>query len=233
MKGLAQNIRFVKQRIASACRRAGRRPSDVILVAATKTISVEVIRESMKYGLSTFGENRIQEAKKKIKEIGTEGISWHMIGHLQTNKVKEAVELFDLIHSVDSIRLCEALNERASKSGKIIDILLELNLSGEDTKYGFSEREIREVIMAMERYSNLRIMGLMVMTPFSDNPENSRMYFRRLFNIKEEFLNMSLPSNVNMRYLSMGMTQDFEVAIEEGANIVRIGRAIFGERAER
>jgi len=197
----------------------------------TKTVSLETIQEAIRCGLNTFGENKVQEAAKKINELGpVAGISWHMIGHLQTNKVKDAIELFSLIHAVDSLRLCEKINERADKIGKVVDILLEINLSGEKTKYGFSEKELFDIINSMEKYPNIRVRGLMTMTPFSEEPEDSRKYFRRLFKLSRNIREMPLPGNIEMKYISMGMTQDFEVAIEEGANIVRVGRAIFGER---
>jgi len=235
----SQRIKEVRQRIESACARSGRNPRDIILIAVTKTVSPETIQEAIRCGLNTFGENKVQEAGKKINEVGpVAGISWHMIGHLQTNKVKDAIELFSLIHAVDSLRLCEKINERADKIGKTVGeaiplgvpILLEINLSGEKTKYGFSEKELFDIINSMEKYPNIRIRGLMTMTPFSDTPEDSREYFRRLFKLSRNIREMPLPRNVEMKYISMGMTQDFEVAIEEGANMVRVGRAIFGER---
>ena len=227
----SQKINEVRQRIESACARSGRNPRDIILIAVTKTVSLETIQEAIRCGLNTFGENKVQEAAKKINELGPgAGISWHMIGHLQTNKVKDAIELFSLIHAVDSLRLCEKINERADKIGKVVDILLELNLSKEKTKYGFSEKELFDIIKSMEKYTNIRVRGLMTMTPFFDTPEDSREYFRRLFKLSRNIREMPLPGNVEMKYISMGMTQDFEVAIEEGANMVRVGRAIFGER---
>lgn len=229
MQTLAQKINKVRQRIESACARVNRSPGEITLVAVTKTVSAEIIHTSIRLGLNTFGENRVQDARKKIREIGPrEGVSWHMIGHLQTNKAKDALEAFNLIHSVDSLRLCEAINEKANKNGRMADVLLELNLSGEETKYGFSEGKICDVIKSMATYSNVRIKGLMTMAPFSDEPEDSRKYFRGLFNLQQQIKKMPLSPNVEMRYLSMGMTQDFEVAIEEGADIIRVGRAIFG-----
>lgn len=222
-------ISEVRRRINRACSRAGRSPAEITLVAITKTVSPEIIRQAISLGLDTFGENKIQEARAKMGEI-KEKVSWHMVGHLQTNKVKEAVELFNLIHSVDSVRLLEGLNQRAGKINKRADILLEVNVSGEKAKYGFSEGEILKVIKAMGGYPGLKIRGLMTMAPLSDRAEEARPYFRRLFNLSREILREGLPENVEMRYLSMGMTQDFEVAIEEGANMIRVGRAIFGGR---
>ncbi len=225
---LAQRISRVRYRIERASSRVNSDPGGIILVAVTKTVPPEIIRQAIGLGLNTFGENKVQEAKTKINKLGLgQVVSWHMIGHLQTNKVKDAVEVFNLIHSVDSIKLCEEINKRADKAGKTVDILFELNLSGEKTKYGFSEKELLDAILSMEKYSRIRMLGLMTMTPLSDNPEDSRPYFQRLFNLKKEISGKALPLNVEMKYLSMGMTQDFEVAIEEGANIVRIGRAIF------
>lgn len=226
---LARRISQVKERIERASSRANRDPREIILVAVTKTVTPEIIQEAISLGLNTFGENKVQEAKTKINKIGLrQGISWHMIGHLQTNKVKDAIEVFNLIHSVDSLKLCGEINKRAVKVGKTIDILLELNLSGEKTKYGFSQKELLDAILLMEKYSNIRVLGLMTMTPLSEDHEDSRPYFQRLFNLRREISEKALPLNVEMKYLSMGMTQDFEVAVEEGANIIRIGRAIFG-----
>lgn len=224
-------ISEVRQRISLACSRsrAGRNPSEITLVAVTKNVSPEIIRQAISLGLDTFGENKVQEARIKISQIG-EKVNWHMIGHLQTNKVKEAIEFFNLIHSIDSLRLLEELNQRAGKINKKVDILLEVNVSAEKSKYGFPEGEILKICKTMEKYPGLKLHGLMTMAPLSPRAEASRPYFRRLFNLSQEISGEILPENVEMRYLSMGMTQDFEVAIEEGANMVRVGRAIFGER---
>ena len=226
---LARRISEVRQRISLACSRVRRNPSEITLVAVTKTVSPDIIGQAISLGLDTFGENKVQEARTKISQIG-EKVNWHMIGHLQTNKVKEAIEFFNLIHSIDSLRLLEELNQRAGKINKKVDILLEVNVSAERSKYGFPEGEILRVIKAMEKYPSLKLHGFMTMAPLSPRAEDSRPYFRRLFNLSQEISGEILPENVEMRYLSMGMTQDFEVAIEEGANMVRVGRAIFGER---
>lgn len=233
MENLGDRINQVRRRIAEACGRIKRDPADIVLVAVTKTVTTEVIEAAFRCGLTAFGENRVQEAKIKIAEIGKrDSIKWHLVGHLQTNKVRDAIEMFDLIHSVDSLRLCGIIDERAKTREKIVDILLELNMSGEKTKYGFSEKEIFANINLIGKFSNIRVLGLMTMAPFSGKAEKSRPYFRSLFNLSKKISETKLPENVKMEYLSMGMTQDYEVAIEEGANMVRIGRAIFGERQD-
>ena len=215
---IEENIRNIEKRIARACERAGRSPDEVTLVAVTKTFPPEAIEAAFEAGLRDFGENRVQEAEPKIEQLKNLNLAWHMVGHLQTNKAKTALQLFDIIHSVDSIKLAEALSRRTERK---IPILLEVNLSKEATKYGFTEEEISSAIKQISSLPNLEIKGLMTMAPYVTDPEEMRPVFHRLRELRDM---------MGLEQLSMGMTDDFEVAIEEGATIVRIGRAIFGGR---
>jgi len=211
--------------------RAGRRPEEVRLVAVTKTVGVEEIKQALDVGLRMFGENRVQEAKEKISnlksEISNAKIEWHMIGHLQSNKVRPAVQLFDLVHSVDSAGLAEEINKEAARIGKVQRVLIEVKLSEEATKSGISEPELSALIEKVAKLGNLKLEGLMTMPPFFDEPERARPYFKRLRELRDALAEkgFSLPE------LSMGMSGDFDVAIEEGATLVRVGTAIFGERS--
>lgn len=213
--------------------RAGRNPEEVKLVAVTKTVDVEKIMEALNAGLRIFGENRVQEAQKKIQDmrarIQDSKIEWHLIGHLQRNKAKYAVQLFDLIHSVDSIGLAEELNRQAEKMGKIQSILVQVKLSEEETKHGIEEEDLLSLIERIRDLKNLRLEGLMTMPPYFEDLEMVRPYFRKLREIRDT-INSSHITHHALRELSMGMSHDFEVAIEEGATLVRIGTAIFGER---
>ncbi|MCL0092122.1 YggS family pyridoxal phosphate-dependent enzyme [Dehalococcoidia bacterium] len=217
---IERNIQEVTRRIALACKRAGRSPEEVTLVAVTKTIGPAAIRAAFQAGLRHFGENRVQEAKPKLGEL--ENIrtqcTWHMVGHLQTNKAKTAGALFDIIQSVDSVRLAEFLSRHAQKT---IPILLEVNIAGEASKSGFSTGEVFSAMKEIGRMPNLEIKGLMTIAPLASDPEEVRPVFRLL---------RELRNSMGLDHLSMGMTDDFEVAIEEGSTMVRIGRAIFGER---
>jgi pyridoxal phosphate enzyme (YggS family) len=227
---LLENIKNIYRKISSAAIRSGRNPFDVELVAVTKTVSLERIKEAVSLGLRIFGENRVQEAQKKIAECGVQcadcNIEWHMIGHLQKNKAKTAVHLFELIHSLDSIGLAKELNRHAEKAGKVQRVLTEVKLSEEGTKYGVAGEDLMEFIDAVSRMKNLKLEGLMTMPPFFEDPEMARPYFRKLRELRDkaEKKGYKLPA------LSMGMTNDFEIAILEGATMVRIGTGIFGER---
>lgn len=214
------NIDQVRERIAHACQRVGRSPDEITIVAVTKTVEPPAIATAFKLGIRHFGENRVQEAVAKIGQLS--GLkphpTWHMVGHLQTNKAKVAVEIFDIIHSVDSIRLAEVISHRAERT---IPILLEANVAGEASKRGFSLAEVEPALEAIARLPRLEIRGLMTIAPMVADAEQVRPIFRQL---------RSLRDSLGLKHLSMGMTDDFEVAIEEGATLVRIGRAIFGER---
>lgn len=227
MGEIAKNLQQVKERIERAAARSGRDPGGIRLIAVTKTVSIERIKEAMEAGATIFGENYIQEARQKIEEIGQAGIQWHFIGHLQTNKAKYAVRLFDVIHSVDSIKLARELDTRALAEGKSVDCLIEVHLSQEESKFGISEERVPELAHEMTGLKNISLRGLMTMPPYFDDPELSRPYCIALRRLKETIERNNIP----LQELSMGMTTDFEVAIEEGATMIRVGRAIFGERS--
>jgi hypothetical protein len=225
---IATNINVIKQRITAAAARSQRAPDSVKLLAVTKTVSPLYIGEAIDAGISMFGENYVQEAKEKITAI-EKNVQWHMIGHLQTNKAKYAVKLFDYIHSVDRIDLARELDKKAGLSDRKVNILIEINVSGEKTKNGIPADTTINLIKDVSKLKNLSVQGLMTMAPYSANPEDARPYFSALRNLRDNIIREGI-TGIHMEDLSMGMTDDFEVAIEEGATIVRIGRAIFGER---
>jgi len=225
---IAENLKTVLDRIAAAARRAGRDPSSVKLVVVTKTVDPERISEAVAAGATILGENRVQEAKEKIETLGRVA-RWHLIGTLQKNKAKYAVKLFDLIHSVDSLALAREIDKQASKIGKIQDILIEVNIAGEESKSGVVFKDTPALIREAATLKKISIKGVMTMPPFSDNAEDSRPYFKKLGEMTRVIAQENIP-NVSMKELSMGMSGDFEVAVEEGATMVRVGTAIFGER---
>ncbi len=208
------------RRVEAACLRAGRSPQDVTVVAVAKGFPAEAVREAHAAGLRHFGENRVQEAAAKRPLLADLDVTWHMVGHLQTNKVKKALELFQVVHSVDSLRLAQELSRRASRP---LTVLLEVNVAGEASKFGLSPEEVPSVAEAVARLPHLELVGLMTVAPLARDPEEVRPVFRRL---RELACALGLP------HLSMGMSDDFEVAIEEGATMVRLGRAIFGPRPQ-
>ncbi|MGQ9778752.1 MAG: YggS family pyridoxal phosphate-dependent enzyme [Bacillota bacterium] len=229
-KDLAARWEKVKDRIAAAARRSGRNPAEVTVVAVTKTVPVETIRAAMALGLCDLGENRVQEALAKQAVLGREGLRWHLIGTLQTNKAKRAVESFDLIHSLDRWELAEILARTAERLGRKVPVLLQVNVTGEATKHGIPPEEVFSFLARLLKWRDLLVpSGLMTMAPLTEDPETTRPVFRRLGELfrtaRTEF-----GLGVEWRWLSMGMSQDFEVAVEEGANLVRIGTAIFGAR---
>lgn len=219
---------MVQDRIASAAKRAGRDPASVRLVVVTKTVDAERIREAAAAGAAILGENRVQEAKEKIEKLRAIA-SWHLIGHLQANKAKHAVKLFDLIHSVASTELAAEIDRQAAKIGKVQNVLVEVNIAGEASKAGTAVKEAPELVREIANHRNIAIQGLMTIPPFAENPEDSRPYFRVLRELAGSIARENIP-NVSLKELSMGMSGDFEVAIEEGATLVRVGTAIFGER---
>jgi len=227
-KDIAANIAEIRRRIANAAARYGRDPYAIKLMAVTKTVAVERIKEAVDAGITLFGENYVQEAREKITALG-KNVQWHMIGRLQTNKAKYVVLLFDCVQSVDRIELALELDKRARLAGYNLNVLIEVNVSGEQTKSGIAVPDTPELIKKVAALENISVRGLMTMAPYSDNAEDSRPYFRALKNLGRQISEAMIPG-VQMDELSMGMTDDFEVAIEEGATIVRIGRAIFGER---
>jgi len=220
------NLDHIRERIAQAAARAGRDPSEITLVAVSKTKPCEAIREAISAGATILGENRVQEAETKIAELHDLPVAWHLIGHLQTNKANKAVHLFDLIHSVDSPRLVEAVNRGGESIGKRQAILLQVNIAGEEQKFGTAPGEFERLLECALAAPAVEVRGLMVMPPFGEDPEDARPYFRALRDLAVKYTG----ELGNRPELSMGMTGDFEVAIEEGSTMVRIGTAIFGER---
>jgi pyridoxal phosphate enzyme (YggS family) len=223
------NIARVEERLAAACRRSGRRREDVKLVAISKARPPELVRAAFDVGLRDFGENRVQEAQAKRPALADLTATWHLVGHLQTNKARAARELFHWVHSVDSLRLAEKLAQAAAPGGERLPVLIEVNLGEEASKAGVRAGEVSELAEQIGRLAALELRGLMVIPPFLANPDEVRPYFRQLRTLAREITARNLP-NVSMQELSMGMSHDFEVAIEEGATIVRVGTAIFGER---
>jgi len=232
---IAENLARVRERIVAAARRAGRRSEDVALMAVSKTFPAERIREAYDAGLRLFGENRVQEFAGKIDSLrDLQGGEWHLIGHLQTNKAAKAVELFAAIDSVDSLRLAQKLNASAQQHGTKIKVLIEINVGGEAAKSGVApeSRELEALLSAAAELEHLEFRGLMTVPPFTEDPQQARPYFRKLRELREHIAARRLPA-VDMSTLSMGMSHDFEVAIEEGSTCVRVGTAIFGERPSR
>ncbi len=225
---IKENLLKVEQNIQAACKRAGRLREEVTLIAVSKTKPVSMIEEVMKEGIIDFGENKVQELTTKY-EVLPKDLKWHLIGHLQTNKVKYIIDKAAFIHSVDSYKLAEHIDKEAEKIGIVSNVLIEVNIAGEDTKFGISADDAYPLIFEISKLKNLQVRGLMTIAPFVDNPEKNREHFRNLrqLNIDIKLKNID---NVNMDVLSMGMTGDYEVAIEEGATMVRVGTGIFGER---
>jgi len=232
MSDIASNLFKVQETIRKAALKVGREPKDIKLVAVTKTVDPSKIKEAIKAGVTIVGENYVQEAKEKIAQIDHD-IQWHMIGHLQTNKAKHAVKLFDMIQSVDSLRLAEELNKQAKRLGTVVKILIQVNVSGEESKFGVSPQGVHSLISQISnKMENLSIQGLMTMPPYFHDPERTRPYFRALRELRDRIVSSEI-RNVTLGELSMGISNDYEMAIEEGATIVRIGTAIFGERKDK
>jgi len=232
MSDIASNLFNVQETMRKVALKARRGQKDIKLVAVTKEVDSSKIKEAIKAGVTILGENYVQEAKEKIAEIGHD-IQWHMIGHLQTNKAKYAVRLFDMIQSVNSLRLAQELNKQAKKLNKGFQVLIQVNISGEEPKFGVSPQEVHSLISQIsENMENLSIQGLMTMPPYFDDPERTRPYFKALRELRDRIA-LSEIRNVTLGELSMGMSNDYEIAIEEGATIVRVGTAIFGERKNK
>jgi len=230
--GIPENIASVRDRIAAAAHRAGRDPNEITLMAVTKTFPPESIREAYEAGLRLFGENRVQEFLAKAEALrDLRDANWHMIGHLQTNKAAKAAELFGGVDSVDSLRLAQKLNSAAQQLGKKLAVLIEINVGGESAKSGVApgSKELQELLQGATELEHLEFRGLMTIPPFADDPEQARPYFKKLRKLRDEIAARRLPK-ISMSVFSMGMSHDFEVAIEEGSTCVRLGTAIFGER---
>jgi pyridoxal phosphate enzyme (YggS family) len=228
---ISENIEKIRQRIAFACEKAGRDTSEVTLLAVSKTFSGDQVREALLAGLVDIGENYVQELLKKKEQLAHEQVRWHFIGHLQSNKVKQVAEWIHLIHAVDSVELAAEINKRAAKAQRNIEVLVEVNTTAESSKYGIQPEDTAEFVRKMAGFEHVSIAGLMTIGPFLPDPEGSRPMFRQLRLLRDELVG-SGQGNVHMKHLSMGMTGDFEVAIQEGATIVRIGTAIFGPRTK-
>lgn len=226
---IAENLAEVEEKIAKACSRAGRERSEVTLISVSKTKPVEMLQEAYEAGSRDFGENKPQEIKEKYPQLPND-IRWHMIGHLQRNKIKYIIDKVCMIHSVDSVRLAEAIDEEAKRHNLVMPILVEVNVAEEESKFGLRLEETEDFIRQISKLSNIRVNGLMTIAPFTENAEDNRIYFRRLRNLYVDIKEKNI-DNVNMCDLSMGMTGDYEVAVEEGATMVRVGTGIFGARS--
>lgn len=226
---MKENLEQIWARIHRAAMAGGRNPETVRLVAVTKTVPPDRIKSAIMCGATIFGENYIQEAREKMQALSGYPVSWHFIGRLQSNKAKYAVKLFDLIHTVDNVKLATELDRQAKKIGKIQDILLQVNLSDDSSKSGVRRQDVFGLIEAVTRLENLALKGLMTMPPYFEDPEKARPFFAALCRLRDDIRNKNFP-RITMEELSMGMTGDFEAAIEEGATLVRIGTAIFGSR---
>jgi pyridoxal phosphate enzyme (YggS family) len=226
MSSITERVAEVQGRLSRAIEKAGRDPAEVALMAVSKNHGPDAVREAAAAGLTLFGENRVQEAAAKIPESPGH-LRWHLIGHLQRNKVRFAVELFEAIHSVDTLKLAETIQRHCEEAGRRMQILLEVNVSGEAVKFGFKPDEVPEVLRRSAEWSRLEITGLMTMPPFTEDPEGARPHFIKLRELRDRWQD---ETGVPLPVLSMGMTHDMEVAVEEGSNVVRIGTAIFGAR---
>ena len=225
---LKENLKTVEEHVQEACKRAGRSREEVTLIAVSKTKPLEMLQEIYGEGVRDFGENKVQELCDKMEQLPSD-IRWHMIGHLQRNKVKYIVGKVALIHSVDTYRLAEEINIQAKKRGIIVPILVEVNIAGEENKFGTTAEDAMLLVEEISKLENVRIRGLMTIAPFVENPEDNRLYFRKIKQLSVDITNKNI-DNVSMEILSMGMTGDYEVAIEEGATMVRVGTGIFGAR---
>ena len=225
---IVDNLKEVEERIQKACLISGRKREDVLLVAVSKTKPVEMIEEVMRAGIVDFGENKPQELKEK-HDVLPKNLKFHMIGHLQRNKIKYIIDRAVMIHSIDSYRLAEAVNEEAKKAGRVMPVLVEVNIAGEESKFGLKPEETEDFIRQISGFSNIRVEGLMTIAPFVENAEENRKFFVKLRNLYVDIKSKNI-DNVNMNHLSMGMTGDYEIAIQEGATMVRVGTGIFGER---
>lgn len=225
---LAANLKEIEYKIQEACKRANRAREEITLIAVSKTKPVSMLKEVYDLGIRDFGENKVQELSEKYPQLPSD-LTWHLIGHLQRNKVKQIIDKVALIHSVDSIRLAEAIENEAAKKNIIVNILLEVNVAEEESKFGFKVEELLSVVEQIATFPHVRIKGLMTIAPFVENPEENRSIFAHLQKLSVDIAQKNI-DNVSVNILSMGMTNDYEVAIEEGATMIRVGTGIFGER---
>lgn len=225
--GVQENLRIVRERVQAAADRSGRNPAGIKIIAVTKQVPVAGIREALDAGVRDLGENRVQEMSAKMGELPP-GIRWHMIGHLQTNKVKDVVGRVELIHSLDRWKLARAIDRQAGEQETVVTALVQVNVSGEESKFGISPGELMDFLAALKDLCHIRVKGLMTIAPYVENPEHARPFFRDLRLLAGQVAE-KMPG-VSMEHLSMGMSNDFEVAVEEGADLLRLGTAIFGAR---
>ena len=230
-KMVAENVEIIKNRIREACLRCGRKPEDVLLLGVSKAFGIDKIREAVSAGLFDIGENYTQELDEKRNQMNDDRVRWHFIGHLQTNKVKHIADYIHLIHSVDNDRVAEEIQKRADKVNRTVDVLVEVHTTDEATKFGVLPEKTLDLIKRISAFNRVKVLGLMTMGPFSDDPDDSRPSFQLLADLGKRITKEGI-ENVAMQHLSMGMSHDFEVAIEEGATIVRIGTRVFGERSK-
>jgi PLP dependent protein len=231
MVDVGANYRKLVERLASAAATAGRDVQKIRLLAASKSQPVDAIRAALEAGVTLIGENYVKEAEEKKNQLSNAKVEWHMIGHLQRNKAKLAVELFEVVESLDNLALAQELNKEAGKRGKVIRAFIEVNLADEQTKTGIAKGDVADLLERIAGFGHIRTEGLMTVPPFRENPEEVRPYFRELRDLRDSLSSLNLP-NVQLQELSMGMSHDFTVAIEEGATIVRVGTALFGPRGE-
>jgi pyridoxal phosphate enzyme (YggS family) len=224
---IKENIEAVRRNILTACQKSGRNPEDILLLAVSKTIDIPQIKEAVNEGLVELGENKPQEINRKYYEI--DGVKWHQIGHLQTNKVKYIIDKVCLVHSLDSLKLAEEISKRAEAIGIKMDVLVEINIAGEEAKHGVKPEEAEQLAVEASKLPGICVKGLMTVAPFDETPENNRKYFRKMHNLFVDIAEKNY-DNIDMKYLSMGMTNDYMIAVEEGANILRVGTGIFGAR---
>lgn len=226
---IKENIDIIFKKVSAAAARSGRNPEDITVIAVSKTVDADRAREAAEGGLINLGENRVQELVSKYEQLSDIDVKWHLIGHLQKNKVKYIIDKAVLIHSVENLELANEINKRALQHDMTANVLIELNIGEEESKFGINGENVYEFVKSMEQFENIKVLGLMTVAPFSENPEDIRWVFKKMKEIFDKISGMKL-KNTEMKFLSMGMTNDFEIAIEEGANIVRIGTAIFGAR---
>lgn len=227
---VAQNIADILKNVEASAKKIGKDLEDITVIAVTKTVDSDRALKAYEVGLNNFGENRVQEFNKKYESLKNFDINWHIIGHLQTNKVKYIIGKVKLIHSLESISLAEEIDKRSKQNDLVTDVLVELNIAEEESKFGIKKENLIDFLKSIEGFENIKIVGLMTVAPFVEDKEEVRWVFKEMKQLYDTVSNMSF-KNVDMRYLSMGMTNDYDIAIEEGANIVRVGTAIFGSRS--
>ena len=229
MKYIKENFDNIEERIQTACDKSGRDRSEIKLIAVSKFVESDVMNASIDYGVVALGESKVQEIRRKYENV-KDGVEWHLIGHLQTNKVKYIIDKVDIIHSVDSLKLAAEISKRATQHGKVIKVLVQVDAADEEAKFGMKKNEVENLVVEISKLPNVIVNGLMFIAPYVDNSENIRKYFVDMKEIFDEIKYNSNSENIQMEHLSMGMTNDFEIAIEEGATLIRVGTGIYGKR---